>query len=301
MIYIIYYKTDYIDFIFKGVDASLPVEFIELNNHRNFFHRLLIKIIPDWFPNIPSFFINRKFRKKLGALKSSDQLLIIDYSDKQLLRAIKNSLNKKPGLFYWAWNPIKKDGLEYFQKIKNIGFSPYSFEPKDAKQCQIGLLNQFYRMKVDYYDVCEIKYDFYFIGFIKKRGDEIEQMRSYLTEKGFSVLFHVVDNINQTISYEQNIKNILASKCLIEIVEDGLKGVTLRPLEALAFNRKLLTNNQNIVSLDFFNENNICVYDEDINLSGFMNKSNVNISEEIINKYDVNTWIKSFLINRTVS
>ena len=298
MLYIIYYKTDYIDYIFKGVDASLPVEFLELNNQRNIFHRLLIKIFPDWFPNIPSFFISRKFRNKLSILKSTDALLIIDYSDNQLLRAIKNSLTENPKLFYWAWNPIKENGLEYFQKIKNIGFSPYSFEPKDAQQYQIGLLNQFYRMHVDYNQTNECTYDFYFIGFIKNRGEKIEKLKTYLIEKGFTVLFHVVDSINQSISYDENIRNILQSKCLIEIVEDGLKGVTLRPLEAIAFNKKLLTNNMNVTCMDFYNENNICVYDdENIDLSEFLIKENVTISEEILDNYDVNPWIKSFMIN----
>lgn len=295
MLYIIYYKTDYIDYIFKGVDESLPVEFLELNNYRSFLHRFLIRIYPLWLPDHPSFFINHKLRKKLGTFKSSDSVLIIDYSDTHLLRAIKNSLTEKLKLNYWAWNPIKKNGFEYFQFIKDVGFKPYTFEPKDAQKYQVGLLNQFYRMKVNYNNTNDCKYDFYFIGFIKNRGDKIVKLKSYLIDNGFSVLFHVVNDINQSIPYEESIKNILASRCLIEIVEDGLKGVTLRPLEALAFNKKLLTNNQNIFNQNFYNENNICVFDEDINLSEFLNKSNVNISEEIIKMYDVNMWIKSFI------
>ncbi len=297
MLYIIYYKTDYIDFIFKGVNSSLPVEFIELNHFRSLINRILIRIIPAWFPNIPNCFINRELRNKLNLLESTDSILVLDYSDNHLLNAIKKSVKQTSKLFFWAWNPIKIDGFSFIKKIKELGYLPFTFEPKDAERFQIGLLHQFYRMKLDYQENEEYKYDFYFIGFIKNRSREIEELRSLLINEGFSVCFHVVQNVDQVIPYEQSLINYRYAKCLVELVEDGLEGITLRPLEALALRKKMITNNTEIINEEFYNPNNIFVLELDnINRLGeFLNSEFIDIDMSVLLKYDVNEWIRFFL------
>lgn len=46
------------------------------------------------------------------------------------------------------------------------------------------------------------------------------------------------------ISYQENLDNIRKSKCIVDVVQKGQIGLTLRPLESLFFKKKLLTNNK---------------------------------------------------------
>lgn len=298
MLYLIYYKTDYIDYIFKGIDAHLPIRLVELNAACSLFQRFNRRYLPRQFPILTSFVLGKEIRNGLKALTSDDAVLFIGYSEFHLLSSVLKLTPTLRKRFFWNWNPVCEDrkGRRLFNRVRNCGFTPYTFEPRDSAVFNVGLLNQFYRMKPGSRSPARYKFDFYFVGFVKNRGPIIARLQKFLTENGFSVLFHVVDDIGQSISYQQNLENICASRCLVELVGDDLQGITLRALEALAFNRKLLTNNKHIVCYDFYHENNVCIYDDkEIDLRSFLNKRNVKIQEAVINSYDVNTWIKAFL------
>lgn len=43
------------------------------------------------------------------------------------------------------------------------------------------------------------------------------------------------------------------SNCILEVLATGQSGATLRYYEAVCYNKKLLTNNKNIVNLPFYN------------------------------------------------
>lgn len=302
MLYIIYYKTDYINFIFEGIDPKFPVKFVELQKECTLFQRILRHFAPKWLPSIPLLFIGRNLRRQIYSLRFPDSILLIDYLDYHLLKSLKKLTNKKVKRYLWLWNPIKKNNaLNYFQTIKKIGFYSYTYEPRTAEKYGIGLLNQFYRMNINFPKKQDYKYDFYFLGFKKNRGEKINEIKTYLLDKGFSVFFYVVEDMEDAISYKQNIQNILKAKCLVEIVDDDLKGLTLRPLEAIAFQKKLLTNNINILNSDLYNEHNIYIYDIDnnVDLFTFLNHDMYPSSKDLMKKYDINTWIKNFIENDT--
>ena len=62
------------------------------------------------------------------------------------------------------------------------------------------------------------------------------------------------------ISYEENIKNILYSKVILEVIQENQSGNTLRYQEAILYNRKLLTNNENIINMPFYNSKYMRVF-----------------------------------------
>jgi len=95
------------------------------------------------------------------------------------------------------------------------------------------------------------------------------------------------------ISQYDNIVNTYESKCIVEICEEGQIGLTLRPFDALFTRRKLITTNRQIKFMDFYHPNNIYIIEDEL-LSGienFMVKSYKQISDEIINKYEIKNWI----------
>jgi hypothetical protein len=82
----------------------------------------------------------------------------------------------------------------------------------------------------------------------------------------------------------------------LDIVSKGQTGLTLRPLEALYAEKKLITNDINIKTYDFYNPNNIFVL-EDNNfdkINDFLNKNYQTVDDKITEKYQFSNWIKRF-------
>ena len=65
---------------------------------------------------------------------------------------------------------------------------------------------------------------------------------------------------SNSISYRQVLNYSFNTDCIIEIVKPGQTGITLRTCEAIAFNKKLLTNNQEIINMPFYNEQYMSVF-----------------------------------------
>lgn len=68
---------------------------------------------------------------------------------------------------------------------------------------------------------------------------------------------------DDTLSYEETLHWIGRSKCLVEILQEGQSGSSLRTLEALFYGKKLLTNNRTIVSEPYYDQQRVFILDRD--------------------------------------
>ena len=57
---------------------------------------------------------------------------------------------------------------------------------------------------------------------------------------------------NKPISYRDELQYAYNTNCMLEIVNEGQSGITLRTVEAVCFNKKLLTNNIKIKNMPFY-------------------------------------------------
>ena len=105
----------------------------------------------------------------------------------------------------------------------------------------------------------------------------------------------------ERINYIESLEKLSKSKSVLDIVADGQFGLTLRPLEALYFRKKLITNDKLIVERDFYRKENIFIlgYDDIRDLKCFLNTPFEDINEEILEKYDFNRWISKFKIGKS--
>ena len=78
-------------------------------------------------------------------------------------------------------------------------------------------------------------------------------------------------NYNSKLSYDEVIKRIRRSRCLVDVIQGGSTGLTIKTVEAVMYGRKLLTTNQNVVNEAFYNSQNILVYDGNTSISSFLN------------------------------
>lgn len=105
----------------------------------------------------------------------------------------------------------------------------------------------------------------------------------------------IIDLKNKSLLYSENLENVKKATCLLEIVVEGQTGLTLRTMEALFFNKKLITNNSSIMQYDFYHPNNILIIrdEADIDLDFFL-KPFIN-RDEYLEKYKIGTWLENLV------
>jgi len=101
----------------------------------------------------------------------------------------------------------------------------------------------------------EYDQDIYFLGTAKDRLDRIMAVYRYLHQNGVVCKFLIagvptekrvksdgIQYLDKYISYEENLKNVIRSKCLLEITQLGASNSSLRTLEAIAYGRRIVTD-----------------------------------------------------------
>lgn len=211
----------------------------------------------------------------------------------------------------FSWAPMDEDSCnrKYFaRKIKRIekckknGFSFFTYNSYDAAKYGMKLTTQVYRRHWGE-ELIPTRCDFYFIGKSKGRDGVLSELKRLLVEKNFSVDFRVFeDQPKEFVPFEENIRLSKGCRCIVDVIAKKVNaGQTLRPLEALFFKKKLLTNDASVKECDFYHPSNIFIFDENnVSLDGiekFMEEPFHEIDETVVEKYDVNNWLKHYFLN----
>lgn len=129
-------------------------------------------------------------------------------------------------------------------------------------------------------------YDVYFLGQPKNRLKEIISCLEKLWENDVTTDIHLIwvnhteqvykDRISyhdNVIPYQTNLQHFIHANCALELMQHGGVGYTQRMCEAIAFDKKIITNNALIKEAPFYNPNYI-----------FQIKSAADITPEICKK-----------------
>ncbi len=112
-----------------------------------------------------------------------------------------------------------------------------------------------------------------FYGFAKNRADEIMQVYDKLTNNRIACDFSIPDLKDEYCEkrpelanahftpYIDYLKRVQKTDCILEIIQKGSRGCTFRTWEAIAYNKKLITNNPSVVEEKFYNPQFIQVID----------------------------------------
>jgi hypothetical protein len=104
--------------------------------------------------------------------------------------------------------------------------------------------------------------------------------------------------ISSPLAYEENIHLALQNEILVDFLVDAHSGLSFRVFEAIGYSRKLITNNNEVKSYDFYHPNNIYVLDNDERTLGeFLNVPYAEIHPEIVDRYNFDNWIFRILEN----
>ena len=96
----------------------------------------------------------------------------------------------------------------------------------------------------------------------------------------------------------KEIISVLAdSKVVIDIEHPSQNGLTMRTIEMLGMQKKLVTTNKNVAEYDFYNPNNILIVDRDNPQvdPAFLHSKYQSVDKRIIEKYRLSTWLINIL------
>lgn len=188
-------------------------------------------------------------------------------TDRKYLEKLHNKKNVKVVLVMVNTMRHRKkvldDKFKYFDRI-------FSFDMDDCRKYDFIYHPTNYSILNINQDV-DILYDAFFVGVSKGRQEELEKIFEWLKVAGANSSFYIsgVEKknnpdiyYNQWLSYQEVLQHIEKSNCIVEVMENNQSGVTLRTMEAICYNKKLLTNNQSVKKLPFYKTGYIQVFEK---------------------------------------
>lgn len=102
------------------------------------------------------------------------------------------------------------------------------------------------------------------------------------------------DYFREWIEYEEVLKYICCAKAILEINANYQSGLTMRSMESIFYEKKLITNNIDIMQYSFYNPNNIFVIGERdwTDIEQFVTTKYEKIDEKIVNEYRFDKWLR---------
>ena len=220
-------------------------------------------------------------------------------------------------------NAVAYKYVYYTNAVRNSRIKPnnipkdwrvYTFDISDSKEFDIEYSPEYYtehqeNIKYDLkYDVCYVGADKTNVR-LKNLLDIKEVLRKNKVQNFFHIFrvlkkynkYELQETTNMFLKYEDIQRIILESKCILELQMEGQSGCTLRTLESMFLNRKLITNNKDIVNYDFYNPNNIFVIenaddfkDRFNDILKFMRSPYQKLPDMVKNNYKFCKWLERF-------
>jgi len=205
--------------------------------------------------------------------------------------------NPQAKIVIWNENPIK--GKFFGSRLRSYQVLFSSFDKRDCLKYQMFYNNDFLFSDMKLSASKEKTIDFLFVGQDKGRKKEINKLTHDLQNWGFSVYLKIPRKKKDYIKYEDYLELITKSRVLIDITQKGQYGLSLRPLEALYAQTKLLTNNCAIQQMDYYNDANVfvlhkCSLKKD-EITAFVKSPYQKQSESVMLLHDFSSWIKKYL------
>jgi hypothetical protein len=240
---------------FSGKIRRVLIDFA-LRFHLNFLYR---RLLGDW-------------TKKLSELTS-----IVFTASRSAIPALDFLQQHYPQMkrYVFYLNPLKNEVARLSE------WAPYdceilTFDVKDAemfdlKQIQQPICREYFEKTSNDKPV----WDIVFVGEDKKRLPQLLALKASLDAQAISSYFHITSTYPpyqtpnshypyaQPIAYQEVIHLYAQSQAIVEILQEGQKGSTMRAIEAGYLGKKLITTNTDIIKQRYYHPNNIFLLSAD--------------------------------------
>ncbi len=239
-------------------------------------------------------------------IKDFSKIIIFDRCFNALLKLYLDAIVPDTPKFIFCWNSRERwDWI--LPDINCMGKNKYpmfSYSLKDSKELGINYLHTFYTDNIKLEEK-KTEYDLVFIGRSKKRTELINKIYHYSHDNNLSLFLHVYDSEKRSfptsdtlIRYDDYLEIISKSKAIIDITDQNHDGLSLRVMESLFFNKKLITDNEFVLNCDFYRAENIFILKKGETWQGlieFLDIPYAEIPNDIKMQYTIEHWVEEFL------
>ncbi len=268
------------------------VDYIDsLLNSKSFTHRLVGRLIREkqfyrlakWLLKL---FVYPKTKKMLLSVDRFQQVFIyypqhfylIEYGFIDYVK--RHSMDVKHVVYFSDVRLFLKDKIKILEHYNTIVDAYYIYDK--ALSVQYGIEYQplfFSSLEAIKYD--DVHYDVVYIGRAKDNLSLIHEIYRYFKTSGISVYFYLVGEIEDAmkiqsndivygdgINYDQYLKKLSFSRCILEVGRTEKRISTLRVFESLQLNKRLITNVDHIANQPYYDEKRMRLFHqaEDIDI-----------------------------------
>jgi len=292
---------------FKNVEVN-HINFDKLRyKYPTIWHKILNFFLKNIFNiNLKRKHLNKVILDQIKNLGHQDKILVIK-AEFLSIKTIKK-LKKNTSQLIAFYN----DNIQRCPRIKVV--YPYfdinySFERKDVLKYNFNFItNYIYHKHLKQKPDLNTKTEFevFNISSLGKRNTSLEKIalaldmikanyRIILVGKKEYIPKGNIIYQSEKIDIEGVNDNISKSRTLLDVHREGQSGLTFRVMDSLAFHKKLITTNPDIVNYDFYNPNNILVVNtEKVEISkAFFETTYESIPQKIYDRYTINNWVKT--------
>lgn len=273
----------------------------------------------------------KKKKKKIISQQKQKILELMQTNKYDLLFVLKGEiLNKSDINLFKSLNPLSKTLVYQWDSIKNLPFDfdfieafdfKFTFDHNDAQNHEdLKLRPLFFTKEFKKNKSHKIEYEFATVGGFQFRRVSIInvlkrqfpsyrfkiRLRTFLTLNVFYNIikiglktffdFALLRDLNRAeISVLLN-----KSKVIIDIPKKGQAGLSMRTIEALGLEKKIITTCSHIKKYDFFDSNNHLIIDDcsKSEILEFLEKPYIKTTDLVIDKYSLKGFINSLINNR---
>ena len=262
------------------------------------------------YNNLPTFirkiilFLGLKINKKFLWLVYGQWKYNIEQYDHVIIPSRKScqyaiekiSLKRKIIVYYWNIVTEREIPPETFKNNKNVILC--TFDPIDAKKYSMNFVDT-YLFPINP-QIRNISTDLFYVGIFRpNRNELLDYIKSSLKQYNLKLDFHIMkfNDKKNRMSYQDVLKHSMETRVIVDLNRENQCGLTLRPVEALILQKKLITNNKNIKNYDFYNRQNIFIIGEDniSDLYDFIVSPYVGIDELIVKRYYFENWVRKVI------
>lgn len=228
--------------------------------------------------------------KTISKIKSYTKHLITYLYDNLGRYPVENKLD----LFDQVYSFEDKDVFEHgFEKITNYNY--LSDKPKSSQRNQQDL---FYITSFDKKRIktlrkivsklaqLHIKYKIVIVG----KQVWKEKLNRFLTQ---NLNFKDVFLIKKPISIDEVLNEYEKSNVTLDLIRDGQEGLSFRVFEAMALEKKIITDNPSILNYDFYDPQNILYVTKNLSnlTASFFESPYKRLPTDIFEKYTLDRWV----------
>lgn len=296
------------------------VDYFDERPSNTFISKALLRInrnfislqIKNYYEEITSKISNRKY----------DYVLICqaEATPISFLKEVR-SLNPHAKMVLMLWDSVANkvntlEKLNYFDEV-------YSFDKKDCEKFNLTFRPLFFDKEYD--EIAKEKptliYDLFFVGTVHSDRFQILSKVKQQFEKNHLSVFYFMYIPSKIMYYQRKLLSselngskitdfsfkslpstqltarLKQSKAVVDIQHPKQTGLTMRTIEMLGANKKIITTNKDIQYYDFYHPNNVCIVDREnvVIPTEFMTSNFIPVDKLIKERYTIDYFILDIL------